>query len=231
MYDDFTPPAAQLCMECAKANRSCCRTELYLTSLCFPLSIAEWQRVRPYAALAVSAVPADGQRYVEAEEAADRAAAAFLAACPESDDFNAAPAPVDPDSTLAPPPEGDETCSAELNVPGFIQSMRDLFPGQKKRLNALFPAGEAHFTLRVRNDGSCVFLGQDGCRLPRAARPLYCRIFPAWVVRGSLTLFLLQDCLISQRAKDPAHCLEIMGENAAHIRALHRVLCVDWALA
>jgi Fe-S-cluster containining protein len=219
------PPAAWLCLECAKEGKTCCRTELYLATLCFPLSVPEWRRLTPYAELAVPHVPADGVIFAETEAAADAAA---LAIEPSAEALGDMPPPDDPEDRRTPPTEGDALCAAELNVPEFISSMHEMFPGDKKRVNALFPAKGKHFTLRIKKDGSCIFLGAAGCRLPRAARPWYCRLFPAWVVEGSLTLFLLQDCLISQRAKNPDDCLRMMGASPAHIRALHKRLCADW---
>ena len=220
-----------ICLLCAEQNITCCRTEPYLAPLCFPLSIPEWRRLVPFAHLAVSAVPSDGSDYDRQEALADEAARQLR----ESDRFAREPDAM-PDPALesalpaAPPDQGDSICMSEINVPEFIGSMHELFPGEKKRVNALFPAKGRHFTLRIRSDGSCIFLGQDGCRLPRPARPWYCRIFPAWVVGQSLTLFLLQDCLISHRAKGPAEGVRMLGTTPARVRGLYARLREDWGM-
>lgn len=227
---DTLPHDGSICLLCAEQNSTCCRTEPYLAPLCFPLSAPEWRRILPYGHLAVQSTPRDGVRYHEEEEAADLAAAALFAQSPEASELEAMPDVNEPSSSLLPPEGGDRVCASELNVPEFVNSIHEMFPGRKKRVNALFPAKDKHFTLRIREDGSCIFLGKEGCRLPRAARPWYCRIFPAWVIGGSLTLFLLQDCLISHRARGPAEGVRMLGATPALIRALHARLCEDWDL-
>ncbi len=224
------PTGENLCLLCAKQNITCCRTEPYLAPLCFPLSAPEWRRLLPYKDLAVLAVPADGETFAQAEAMADAKAALLAKERPEAGDLEAMPEQETPGPLADPPEQGDEICARELNVPEFINSMREMFPREKKRLTALFPSKGKHFTLRLRSDGSCVFLGKGGCRLPRGIRPWYCRIFPAWVVGESLTLFLLQDCLISHRAKGPAEGVRMLGASPRHIRMLHARLCEDWGL-
>ena len=225
------PEDGSICLLCAKQNITCCRTEPYLAPLCFPLSLPEWRRMKPYEHLAVLSVPGDAA-YEHEEAVADQAADALFAASETAADLEAMPGP-GPEASKRPqePPErGDNICASELNVPEFINSMREMFPRDKKLINGLFPARGRHLTLRIRDDGSCIFLGAKGCRLPREVRPWYCRIFPAWVVGGSLTLFLLQDCLISHRAKGPADGLRMLGASPAHIRALYARLREDWGL-
>lgn len=220
-----------LCLLCAEQNITCCRTEPYLAPLCFPLSLPEWRRLLPYERLAVNAVPEDGAIYEELEMRADAEAAALHAASETAGNLEAMPEPaLESEQPDAPPACGDIICVSELNVPEFINCMHELFPGEKKRINTLFPGKGRHFTLRIRTDGSCIFLGKDGCRLPRPVRPWYCRIFPAWVVGESLTLFLLQDCLISHRAKGPMDGVRMLGATPAHIRALYVRLRKDWGI-
>lgn len=127
-------------------------------------------------------------------------------------------------------PSGDTVRASEPNHPDFIGSMRALFPGESQRIASLFPEGGRHFSLRTRRDGACVFLGRMGCRLPRRARPWYCLLFPAWVAADSLTLFLSPDCLISQKAKGPAHGIGLLEQTPSRIRELHGLLCRDWEL-
>ena len=127
--------------------------------------------------------------------------------------------------------EGDRVCAAEPNEPDFIASMRALFPDEKERIEALFPSGGLHYSLRTRRDGSCVFLGKNGCRLPRPARPWYCLLFPAWVIEDSLSLFMSEYCLISQKAHNPAHGVSLLRQRPSRIREFHLALRRDWGLA
>ena len=200
-----------LCRQCAQEGGSCCRTDPDLTHLSFPLSLPEWRRITPYARLATLAVPADKDAFAVEEAAVN-------------------PDPLDSPPAAAPPPDGDRICAEEENVPDFVISMHTLFPGQKKRVDFLFPAGGRHMTLRTRADGSCVFLGSYGCRLPRNVRPWYCLLFPAWVAKGSLTLFSSADCLIARKARGPAHGVALLQSTAGAVRAHHARLCEDWSL-
>ncbi|MDR3176134.1 MAG: zinc/iron-chelating domain-containing protein [Desulfovibrio sp.] len=114
------------------------------------------------------------------------------------------------------------------NTPEFVQSVQALFPGEKARIKELFPDGGEHFSLALRNDGACAFLGNFGCVLPRARRPWYCLLFPVWVINHSLTLFSADNCLIVRRSGNPARAVDLMGESVAGIRRLFACLRRDW---
>lgn len=204
-----------LCALCAEKGTSCCRTDPELTYLSFPLSLPEWQRLKPYTGLATSSLADEGVSDTVADTA-DKPLQQGTDSRQVADS--------------GPPPEGDEVCAPEPNEPEFIASMHAVFPSERQLVDSLFPEKGTHFSMRTRKDGSCVFLGATGCRLPRKARPWYCLIFPAWIVEGSLSLFLSPDCLISQRARGPAHGVRLLEEEPAHIRDLHSRLCRDWGL-
>ncbi len=199
-----------LCRLCAEEGGSCCRTDPELTYLSFPLSLPEWQRLAPYSRLATLCVPADTEAFAW-EEAR----------------VNHEPLPLNND---APPPGGDKACAEEENHADFITSMHALFKGQRKLVNALFPPEGQHLALRTRADGSCVFLGSYGCRLPRSVRPWYCLLYPAWIMGSSLTLFSSPDCLISRKARGPAHGIALLQSSAEAVRAHHARLRKDWGL-
>ena len=127
--------------------------------------------------------------------------------------------------------DGDAIRVVEPNAPDFIASMRSLFPRDKKHIDLLFPQGGIHYTLRTRPDGSCVFLGEKGCRLPRLARPWYCLLFPVWMIEDSLTLFMSEHCLIAQKAHSPAHGAALLEQRPALIREWCRSLRFDWGFA
>jgi Fe-S-cluster containining protein len=108
--------------------------------------------------------------------------------------------------------------------------MRSLFPGDKTRIDELFPADGKHWSLRLRPDGACVFLDGDGCRLPRVARPGYCLLFPVWIVGGALTLFVSQECLLARKAGSPARCAGLMGADRAGLTLTYARLRREWGL-
>ena len=205
------PTGELLCGLCAEKGTSCCRTDPTLAYLSFPLSLPEWSRLVPYSRLATLAVPADKEAFAR-EEA----------------ELN--PAPLPTSDAVEPPSGGDRVCAEEENRPDFIASMRALFAEEKKRINSLFPENGHHRTLRIRDDGSCVFLGSDGCRLPRSVRPWYCLLFPAWVIGKRLTLFLSPDCLISRKARGPAHGIALLRSSDEIVRAQYAGLRKDWGL-
>jgi Fe-S-cluster containining protein len=226
--EHFIPPPAlphpadqlrgeDLCALCADKGLSCCRADPAEAALSFPLSAPEWRRLRPYAALAGDLSPEISQ---EISTAGARPAKAFR--------------PLEkgwPASAASPPPEGDAVCAAEKNSPEFFQAMLRLFPGEKVLLKQLFPADQRHFRLRLRPDGSCVFQGAKGCRLPRGVRPWYCRLFPAWVRGRTADLFQSESCLIARRAVSPAQGLELLSTTAGETRRLYEALREDWGLS
>ena len=200
-----------LCRLCARQSGSCCRTDPELTHLSFPLSPPEWRRLAPYARLATQCPQDDAEGF-----AWEEARVTYE--------------PLPPETGAAPPPGGDKVCAEEENRADFIVSMHALFKGQRKLVDALFPEEGLHLTLRTRADGSCVFLGSCGCRLPRDVRPWYCLLFPAWVMGSSLTLFSSPDCLISRKARGPAHGIALLQSSAETVRAHHARLRKDWGL-
>ena len=245
------PTGESLCLLCARSGETCCKTDPDLTFLSFPLSEPEWRRLAPFAALATLSVPDDGAAFLEDERQAEKAAEALhdlaerksgtvrgtesgnraVFSCEATNETSATSDTALPPALEELPDGGDRIRSSEPNHPDFITSMHALFPGQKARIARLFPAGGRHFSLRTRRDGSCAFLGGSGCRLPRAVRPWYCLLFPAWMIEDTLTLFMATDCLISQKARGPAHGVELLDERPAHIRALHARLLHDWGMA
>jgi Fe-S-cluster containining protein len=203
----------ELCALCAAEGLSCCRTDPDMARLSFPLSAPEWRRLRPYAALAPE-LPSQGT-----DEAAQRIEAAGPPQGERSASFEDCP-----------PQEGDAVCVPEENSPEFLQALHRLFPGEKARLERTFPPGRRHLRLRLRPDGSCFFQGEAGCRLPREARPWYCRLFPAWVLGRMATLFQSETCLIARQARSPAQGLEMLNTTPGETRRLYDALRADWRL-
>lgn len=225
-----SPTGEALCRLCAENGSTCCTTDPDLTYLSFPLSGPEWRRLLPFAALATLTPDRGQDAFTPEQDAAEQTLAS-----PATDDLGekawAGAAQTAGDTPPGPPPGGDAIAAFEPNHPDFLSSMYFLFPGQRARVTTLFPPEGGHYSLRTRADGSCVFLGSSGCRVPRRARPWYCLLFPAWVSADSFTLFLSPDCLISQKARGPAHGIALLGQRPANIRQLHALLCRDWGLA
>lgn len=115
--------------------------------------------------------------------------------------------------------------------PVFLRAMKALFPGKTALLESLFPIPGEHAILPINPDGSCVFLGEEGCGLPREARPWYCRLFPLWVRKGKLDRFIPEECLIATEARTLGSVLECLDMDAGQALELHQALCRDWGIA
>ncbi len=76
--------------------------------------------------------------------------------------------------------------------------------------------------LKVDEAGACFFLGPHGCRLPRRARPLFCRMYPVFVApQGELVVMEDEFCLAQQGAKSPREVLARLGQEEKGLRKLH----------
>lgn len=191
-----------LCRACAEQGPSCCRSLPGQRAESFPLSTAEWERLCRYIHLADACPELPGE--LEGPRDSGNPVAGH---------------------DLMP---GDAIRTAEPNSPEFLISMRAIFPLEKPRVNALFPAGGAHWRLRTTPGGACIFLGYEGCRIPRPARPWYCRIYPAWISGGHLTLFMSETCLIARHVSAPKDGLALLGISLEDVRQLYAGLRRDW---
>jgi Fe-S-cluster containining protein len=197
---DDAPPS---CALCAAAGKTCCSADPEQAHINFPLSPAERQRLDAARHKVVSGLHTERS---EGNRGKHGPTVAFG---------------VD---------TGKPSWTAHRNTPDFISAMRALFPRDKRRIDELFPTDGEHRALRLRPDGACIFLGGDGCRLPRAARPGYCLLFPVWIIGGTLTLFLAQECLIARSAESPARCAGLMGTDRAGLSLLYARLRREWGL-
>ncbi|HSR35644.1 MAG TPA: hypothetical protein VLL73_00570, partial [Desulfurivibrionaceae bacterium] len=95
----------------------------------------------------------------------------------------------------------------ERNTLRFIREMQRLFPDNPTAVEATFPLGATHLRLAQNATGQCVFLGPHGCLLPNAARPLFCQIYPFWIIYDEI--FALGDphCLALQALDSTATAL------------------------
>ena len=166
-----------ICFRCSRVHPTCCKTDRAGSNKCFPLSEAERERLRFYAA------------------------------------------------TLGVPP-----AEVEENTKEFHALMQTLFPGRKTDILRMFPPGETHLRLPLSDDGVCMFLQEDGCFLPREARPWYCQLFPLWVRDGFFDRFLPEACLFTYEAKRLEDVFRAMNISREEARDMYLSLCRDWGM-
>ncbi len=116
------------------------------------------------------------------------------------------------------------------NSPAFRNSLDYLFPEDRVRLRELFPKGGLHKRLGTTFTGECLLLGPQGCRLPRANRPWYCRIFPFWVRFNEVHVIPSPSCPGVRKAPGKEACLELYGLDEADILEIFRQLRLTWGL-
>lgn len=116
------------------------------------------------------------------------------------------------------------------NSKPFVDNLKRMFPKEKELIDKLFPECKQHFRLATHPDGACVFLGPQGCMLPREARPYYCQIFPFWVSGERLTFFNVSDCLAVRESRTKLQLLEALGCSKRELKLLHGRLRLAWGL-
>lgn len=110
----------------------------------------------------------------------------------------------------------EEFCLADQAEPGFLEFLDAIHPVFRRTM----PRGRR---LRLRLDGRyrCVFLTDQGCRLPTAARPLYCRLYPFWVnSHGRLMVLMSETCLAQRGARSWREVMKRLGQDEAELRRL-----------
>lgn len=117
----------------------------------------------------------------------------------------------------------------EPNSAVFLDMMTRLFPGEREQIEAIFHPNKFHFRLAVDANGACRFLGARGCRLPKEARPYYCRLFPVWCGDQGLTL-LDGGCPAAARARNASGVLHSLGMSPNSAKELHARLRMAWGL-
>lgn len=118
----------------------------------------------------------------------------------------------------------------EANSARFVSGMKQLFPGEDRLVEELFSRHKFHLRLATRKDGGCIFLGARGCRLPREARPYYCRVFPFWVYGERMALFTPATCLAVREGLSEHGVLNLMGMTGTEVSMLHGRLRLAWGL-
>jgi len=109
------------------------------------------------------------------------------------------------------------------NTDAFVAQLAHLMPDQD--IAAFFPRPGHHWRLAITDRGRCVFLGGSGCRLDRAIRPIYCKIFPFWLYRGQLTWFTAEECLAAIECATAKDLERAMDVRESEIRELFQAMC------
>jgi Fe-S-cluster containining protein len=110
----------------------------------------------------------------------------------------------------------DQFCLADQAEPRFLEFLDAIHPVFRQTM----PGGR-RVRLRLDEDYRCVFLTATGCRLPTAARPLYCRLYPFWVnPYGRLMVLMSDQCLAQQGARSWREVMKRLGQNEADLRRL-----------
>jgi len=125
---------------------------------------------------------------------------------------------------------GQGAFAQEANSQVFLDNMKKLFPKEKKLIDALFPERKFHLRLATGPDGRCKLLGREGCVLPGAARPYYCRLFPFWVLGRRISIFTSSRCLAQREAKALKGLLASLETTEAGVSDLHAKLRLAWGL-
>ena len=112
------------------------------------------------------------------------------------------------------PPQ--EFVAADRATPDFLEFLA--------ALNPVFPRtmpGGRRLRLRLTPANACVLLGPEGCRLPVAARPLYCRIYPFSLnPHGRLMVLANPQCLAQRDARSWREVLKRLDMDEAGVREL-----------
>lgn len=122
----------------------------------------------------------------------------------------------------------DFACQANTNA--FVDNLCRLFPGEAQAITRLFPSSGFHDRLAIAADGGCALLGPEGCRLPRPARPLYCRLFPFWIRARRELYFEFDKCLAQREARGGASLLMRLGMTSENVRHTYSELRMAWGL-
>ena len=124
------------------------------------------------------------------------------------------------------------------NSPAFRDSLDYLFPEDRVRLRELFPKHGRHWRLGTTPTGECLLLGPKGCRLPRANRPWYCRVFPFWVRWGEVMIIPSPSCLGVRKSLSKAEGLRLYNLTEAevveifiHLRQAWKLPDISWFVA
>ena len=118
--------------------------------------------------------------------------------------------------------------SRTSNSTRFISRLLNIFPNDRDKIQTLYPEHGDHEHLSIDKQGSCIFLGPMGCHLPEKARPLYCRLFPFWVIDGRVDFFTFDLCLAQKGARSVNKVMKRLKMNTSQILTLYEALRSAW---
>jgi Fe-S-cluster containining protein len=116
------------------------------------------------------------------------------------------------------------------NSTRFISHLKNLFPNDLDRIQALYPEHGRPEHLLTDERGRCVFLGPAGCLLPGKACPLYCRLFPFWVIDGRVAFFPFKFCQAQKGARSLNKIMSRFKMDTSQILFLYHELHSAWLL-
>lgn len=125
---------------------------------------------------------------------------------------------------------GIPVAEEEENTKEFQSLVRTLFPDRETALQRSFPLGGRHLRLPLDDDGTCLFLREGGCALPRDARPWYCQLFPVWVRRNYFDRFHPESCLLTHEAGRLQDLFAALRLSRNQAKILYLSLCHDWGM-
>ena len=108
----------------------------------------------------------------------------------------------------------------------YIRQVQNLFPGMEQTVAERFPLDANHLELKTE-DSICVLLGPNGCTLPKAIRPGFCRIYPFWFLEDSPHIFRDPDCLALATHQTVAEVFLSLGTTPENLKQIHEKLCLD----
>lgn len=124
----------------------------------------------------------------------------------------------------------DDWYSWEENTEDLVQAMQRLFPGCDEQVVARLPIPGRHRRLKADSRGVCVFLGVQGCELPRGVRPAHCSLFPFWVEGRRVTRLVAPECLAMRESGTMAELYATLGMEPDQLRTEFAALLEAWAL-
>ncbi len=121
----------------------------------------------------------------------------------------------------------DDIFDSRPNSTFYIQQLLNLFPDMDKAIFVKFPENRYHYELKTKND-TCVLLGEKGCRLPKAIRPHFCRIYPFWFFGEEPYIFHDSDCLALRSCDTITEVFLSLGTTPDQLKQIHSNICQDW---
>ncbi len=112
----------------------------------------------------------------------------------------------------------------------LISRLEFLFPDDLDIIKTLFPENGRHERLLTNKLGHCVFLGPMGCLLTGKDRPLYCRLFPFWVIGGRVAFFPFNLCQAQKATRSVKKVMMRLEVNTSRILSLYNALRRAWLL-